>query len=163
MKINSITITKGIVILMGLAVLSICAILIPELGREEAAGKANPAPFWPFLIAAWVLATPIFIALLQTFKLLSFIDKNKAFSKEAVRTLRNIKYCSAVFAVLIFSGAVTLIASAKINSPEEDMPPIFMLGTIITFTASVIATFSAVLERLLKEAISIKSENDLIV
>ncbi|EEK79138.1 hypothetical protein bcere0009_19920 [Bacillus cereus R309803] len=42
-------------------------------------------------------------------------------------------------------------------------PPIGLIGFIIIFAALVIAVFAAILQRLLQEAINIKSENDLIV
>jgi hypothetical protein len=42
-------------------------------------------------------------------------------------------------------------------------PPIGFLGLIIIFASLVIAVFAAILQQLLKEAINIKSENDLTV
>ncbi|EUJ36458.1 hypothetical protein PWEIH_13330 [Listeria weihenstephanensis FSL R9-0317] len=46
---------------------------------------------------------------------------------------------------------------------KTDAPGIMIIGLILTFASIVIATFAAVLQRLLQEAISIKSENDLTV
>ncbi|MBT2674309.1 DUF2975 domain-containing protein [Streptomyces sp. ISL-14] len=42
-------------------------------------------------------------------------------------------------------------------------PPIVLMGLIIIFASLVIAVFAAILQRLLQEAINIKSENDLTV
>jgi len=42
-------------------------------------------------------------------------------------------------------------------------PPIGILGFIIIFASLIIAVFAAILQRLLQEAITIKSENDLTV
>ncbi|MEC2559606.1 DUF2975 domain-containing protein, partial [Bacillus cereus] len=39
-------------------------------------------------------------------------------------------------------------------------PPIGLVGLIIVFASLVIAVFAAILQRLLQEAINIKSEND---
>jgi hypothetical protein len=44
-----------------------------------------------------------------------------------------------------------------------DPPSIMPIGLIIIFASMVIAVFAAVLQKLLKEAIDIKSENDLTV
>ncbi|MGI5826438.1 MAG: DUF2975 domain-containing protein [Patescibacteria group bacterium] len=148
---------------MGIAVISVCGILLPELAREEAVGKANPPVQWPFLIGAWILAIPIFIALREVLKLLKNIDENMAFSKSTIKVLRNIKYCSIVFAVLIALAAISTVIFVRITAPMEDAPPIFMFGFIFTFVSCVIATFVAVLERLLQNAIDIKAENDLTV
>ncbi len=45
----------------------------------------------------------------------------------------------------------------------DDAPGIILLGMVIIFASMVIAVFAAVLQRLLQEAINIKSENDLTV
>ncbi|EAO54385.1 hypothetical protein bthur0014_20190 [Bacillus thuringiensis IBL 4222] len=42
-------------------------------------------------------------------------------------------------------------------------PPIGLVGLIIIFASFVSAVFTAILQRLLQEAINIKSENDLTV
>lgn len=163
MKLNSTTITKGVIYLMGFAVIAVCAILLPELAREEAVGKVNPPTSWPFLLGAWVMSVPIFVALYQSHKLLSYIDNNKTFSSQSVKSLRNIKYCSVIFAILVVLGVMTVVITARIVDPYEDVTPVFTFGFIFTFVSSVIATFTAVLQRLLQEAINIKSENDLTI
>ena len=45
----------------------------------------------------------------------------------------------------------------------DDAPGLILVGMVMVFAPLVIAVFAAVLQRLLKEAIDIKSENDLIV
>jgi hypothetical protein len=156
-------IPKGIIYLMGIAIVGICGILLPELAREEAVGKAHPPAAYPFLIGAWIISLPIFFALYQTLKLLNSIDKNTAFSKVSIKALQNIKICAAIFSAFIIVGAVTVIITARLADPREDVTPIIMLGFICTFTTSIIATFVAVLQKLLEDAITIKKENDLTV
>lgn len=157
------TITRGLVYLMGLAVISIQTILLPELAREEAAGKAHPPVTYPFFVAAWILSIPIFIALWHMLKLLRYFDQGTAFSELSVKALQTIKICAIVFGVLIALSAITTVISVRITDPTEDTPPVLMMGTIVTATSFVIATFVAVLQRLLKQAIAMKSENDLTV
>lgn len=95
---------------------------------------------------------------LQAFKLLTYIDRNKAFSVLSVRALRYIKYCAITICVLIILGIIFVILFI-----EGDRTGVIMMGLICTFASSVIATFAAVLQRLLQEAIDIKSDNDLTV
>ena len=45
----------------------------------------------------------------------------------------------------------------------EDITHIIMMGLIITFGSTVIAIFAGLLQKLLKDAIRMKSENDMIV
>lgn len=46
---------------------------------------------------------------------------------------------------------------------KDDAPALIFVGMVIPFASLVIAVFAAVLQRLLQEAINIKSENDLTV
>ena len=45
----------------------------------------------------------------------------------------------------------------------DDAPGVIFIGLVVPFASMVIAVFAAVLQRLLQEAIDIKSENDLTV
>jgi hypothetical protein len=161
---NSITVTaKGIVYLMGLSVISVCAILLPELAREDTAGKVNPPSSLPFLLGAWLLCLPILIALFYAHKFINLIENSEAFTHKAVRALEVMKYSTIVFSFLLVAIAVTVVALAKMADPTEDVTPVITIGSILTFVSLVIATFIAVLQELLHEAINIRSENDLTV
>ncbi|MGV2643750.1 DUF2975 domain-containing protein, partial [Clostridium perfringens] len=46
---------------------------------------------------------------------------------------------------------------------KDDAPGIILIGMALIFASIVIAVFAAVLQKLLQEAIDIKSENDLTV
>ncbi|MNC71843.1 hypothetical protein D3C75_1228060 [compost metagenome] len=46
---------------------------------------------------------------------------------------------------------------------KDDAPGIIVIGLVIIFASMVIAVFAAVLQKLLKEAIELKLENDLTV
>lgn len=163
MKPGLTLLTRGVIYAMVIAVVAICAILLPELAREEAVGKVNPPSAFPFLIGAWILVIPILLALYQTHLLLNYIENNTAFSHLAVKALQNIKICMIMFSALIVVGAITVIILARIADPHEDVAPIVTIGFIVTFVSSIIATFVAVLQTLLKEAIHMKTENDLTV
>lgn len=161
MKLYIVVIAKAVVYLMGLAVLLVCGILLPEIAREETARHAGNEPLvYPFLIGAWVLAMPVFVALYHTLKLLSYIEESKAFSQHSVKALQNIKRCAVLLSILIVLGAVTVIGWARSVEPSEDVTHVITLGFLFTFASSVVATFAAVLQRLLQEAIVIKTEND---
>lgn len=162
-KLGITTIARSAIYLMGFAIVSIQTIFLPELAREEAAGKVNPPVTYPFFVGAWILSLPVFIALYQILKLTQYIDEQTAFSEQSVTALQTIKYCAIAFSILVVLAAITTVVSVRITAPTEDTPPILLLGTILAGTSSVIATFVAVLQRLLHDAIDMKSENDLIV
>lgn len=149
---------KGIIYFMAASLFAVCAILLPELAREEAMGNPNVGPAIPFLIIAWILAIPIFIALYQTLKLLKYIDIGKAFSERSIKALQNIKLCAIIFSIILIGLAIIAITIAEITDP-----PIMLVSFIITFITSVIYLFAAVLQRLIQNAIDMQKENELTV
>lgn len=50
-----------------------------------------------------------------------------------------------------------------IVAEADDAPGLIIIGLVIIFAATVVAVFAAVLQKLLKNAIAIKSENDLTI
>jgi hypothetical protein len=66
----------------------------------------------PFIIYIYIGSIPFFVGLYQAFKLLNFIDANKAFSQGAVNTLKYMKYAS-----LSLIGFIALaLLSSRSNS-----------------------------------------------
>lgn len=164
MNNRSILFARGVVYLAGIAALAVCFILLPELVREESVEKPiNPYLTYAFFGGAYILATPFFVALYQTLKFLKYIEENKVFSPQSIKTLQDIKTCTIVFAVLIVVAVIVGISLARSVDPGEDVTFIVAFGFIFVFVSSVIAVFVAVLQKLLVEAVTLKSENDLIV
>jgi len=160
MKRVSTTFLKLAVILMGFPVLALCIFLVPEIGNIAA--KLLPEfayikhlVFIPF----YASAIPFYFALYQAFNLLRFIDKNKAFSELSVMALKKIKYC----AITISSLHVLVLPLFFLFADKDDAPGVVIVGLVVPFASIVIAVFAAVLQKLLQEAIDIKSENDLTV
>ncbi|MFD9625839.1 DUF2975 domain-containing protein [Peribacillus muralis] len=151
---------KIAVILIGLPVLALCIFLVPEIARFAVELFPN-IPFLNVLvfIYMYVTAIPFYVALYQALKLLSYIDKNKAFSDLSVMALKKIKYCAMTISSLYVVGMPFFYFMAEL----DDAPGIIVIGLVIIFASMVIAVFAAVLQRLLKNAIDIKSENDLTV
>ncbi len=114
----------------------------------------------PFLWYAYLASVPFFVALYQAFKLLGYIGQNKVFSLSSVKTLRTIKYCAILLSVLILVAVVYI----RIFHNKDDDPAGFVaIGILATFISVVVATAAAVFEKLLQNAVDIKSENDLTV
>lgn len=150
MKQYSTIFLRIAVILIGIPVLALCIFWLPS---------AADYLHYPILIGVYASAITFFFALYQALKLLSYIDKNKAFSQISVKALKYIKYCaitiSIIYAVLI--PFVYPIADA------DDAPGLMGFPVIFIFASIVVGVFAAVLQKLLQDAIDIKSENDLTV
>ncbi len=154
MKQGSTLALKGVVILMGITVLVLCIYVLPNAINSDIAGY-----YKPILIGMYIPAIPFFIALYQTLLLLNYIDESKAFSEFSVKALKNIKYCAIVISILYAAGMPYIFHVAD----RDNSPGVVALGFVIVFASIVVAIFAAVLERLLQDALDIKSENDLTV
>jgi hypothetical protein len=147
-------------ILIGIPVLALCIFLVPELG--DLAAKLLPEfAFIKYLVSIvfYASAIPFYFALYQAFKLLRYIDKNQAFSQISVEALKKIKIC----AITISTLHVLVLPLFYLFADKDDAPGVIFVGLVVPFASMVIAVFAAVLQKLLKEAIDIKSDNDLTV
>ena len=150
---------KVVVVLMGIPVLGLCIFGLPELADFEEWMPERAYLQYPFLIGMYATAVAFFFALYQTLRLLSYIDENNAFSVLSVKALKNIKYCAIAISILYVAEMPVIFLMAQ----TDDAPGLAALGLIIAFASFAVAVFAAVLQKLLKNAIDIKSENDLTV
>jgi hypothetical protein len=147
-------------ILIGIPVLALCIFLVPEIGNVAA--KLLPefvSIKYLVSIVFYASAIPFYFALYQAFKLLRYIDKNKAFSQISVKALKKIKHCAITISIL----HVLVLPLFYLFAEKDDAPGVIFVGLVVPFASMVIAVFAAVLQKLLKEAIDIKSDNDLTV
>ena len=114
----------------------------------------------PFLAYAYIASIPFFVALYQAFKVLGYVRQNKTFSQATVKALRTIKYCAIA---IIGFVAVSVIFMYPMFGDKDDRPTGVFMRILITFPSIVIATAAAMFERILQNAVEIKSENDLTV
>src|SRR3989338_6995087 len=112
----------------------------------------------PFLAYAYIASLPFFVALYQAFTLLGYIGQNKVFAQAAVKALRTIKQCGVMIIGFVAGGLFWIMLS-----DSDDRPPGIVIGIVIAFASLVVTAAAAVFERLLQNAVDIKSENDLTV
>lgn len=161
MKKSSTTFLQIVIVLIGLGTLTA---LLWEPHLEGVNANATTFEIYfkdPFLAYVYIMSIPFFVALYQAINLLGFAGKNNVFSVGAVGALRTIKYCALITAGAIVAADAYLMISAR--STGDDAAGAVMLGVIATFTSIVIATAAAVFQRVLQNAVDIKSENDLTV
>ena len=77
-----------------------------------------------------------------------------------MRALRIIKYCALTTALFIVGAEAYIFIFVR---GTDDVAGGVMMGAFIIFVSTIIATAAAVFERILQNAVEIKSENDLTV
>ena len=113
----------------------------------------------PFIIYGFFASIPFFVALYHGIKLLTYVDQNQVFSEAAVQAVRNIKYSALALSGFIVVGILYIRLFVHGDDPAGPTGA----GIFTTFACIVIATAAAIFERLLKNALDLKSENDLTV
>lgn len=114
----------------------------------------------PFLVYAYLASIPFFVALYNAFTLFSHIGQNSVFSTNSVKALRAIKYCAMSLAVFILGAEAYFFIAVR---GTDDIAGGVMMGLMMVFISSVVATAAAVFEKTLQRAVEMKSENDLTV
>jgi hypothetical protein len=159
-KRSSTIFLQVVIVLIGIVALALM-LWEPHLEGRNAHATVYEIYFNdPFLAYAYTASIAFFVALFQAFKLLGYIGKNEVFSLESVKALRTIKYC-AISLVVTIAGALGYIFIAVRG--KDDIAGGVAMGLVLISVSVVIATAAAVFERLLQNAVDIKSENDLTV
>lgn len=160
MKRSSTLFLQVVIVLIGIGVLTFM-LWEPHLeGRNVNATTFEIYFNDPFLAYVYLGSIAFFTVLYQAFMLLGYIGQNKVFSNNSVKALRTIKF-SAIILVLFILGAEAFLI--LVERGEDDIAGGVMMGLILIFVSSVIATAAAVFEKLLQNAVDLKSENDLTV
>jgi Protein of unknown function (DUF2975) len=150
-KQGSTTFLKVIIFLAGIAVLALC-IWLPVIVVRDAKVHPDTAYFLiPFLVCAYGFCIAFSVALYQAYKLLTYIEKNNAFSELSLKSLWVIKKCAFTVIFLILLGIVSLMVLAKITGDDAAGPiSLSLMGILVT---SIVATFISVLQIPIKNSL----------
>lgn len=160
MKRSSTIFLQCVVVLVGVVALALM-LWEPHLEGRNAHATVTQIYFHdPFLAYAYIASIAFFVALYQAFKLLGYVGRNDVFSQRAVKALRIIKYC-AMSLMACIAGAEAYFWIVQRN--KEDIAGGVMMGLLLIFVSTVVATAAAVSEKTLQSAVDLKSENDLTV
>jgi hypothetical protein len=159
MKRYSTIILRFALFVAGAIVCAICS------GAAWLAIKTDPISefyilSYVLLIGTCLAAIPFFIAVYQSYKLLGYIDTDRAFSELSVKALKIItRSALAEFLICTLGGLPFFYMVAE----KDDAPGLIIIGMVIAGIAFVIFVFASVLNQLLQEAIAMKTENDLTI
>jgi len=160
MKRSSTIFLQVVITLLGVGVLA-ALLWEPQVeGRNVHATQFEIYFKDPFLAYIYLAFVPFFVGLYQAIKMLGYVRRDEAFSPRAVRALRTIKYCAIAVAIFILGAEAYIFIFVR---GTDDVAGGVMMGVFIIFVSAVIGTAAAVFERILQNAVDIKSENDLTV
>ena len=159
MKRISIIFLQAVIVLIGIVALAILVWFPLTEGRATNLDLFS-IYFDPFILYGYAASIAFFVALYKAFKLLGYIGQNKVFSANSVKALKSIKYCAIVLSISIVLAGLYI---RLFHSKEDDPAGFLAMCILTTFVAIVVATAAAIFEKILQNAIDMKSENDLTI
>jgi len=159
MKRISVVFLQAVVVLIGMVALTIL------IWFPLTEGRATNLDLFhiytdPFILYGYAASIAFFVALYKAFRLLGYIGQNQVFSTNSVKTLKSIKYCAIILSILIAAAGLYI----KLFHNKNDDPAGFLgMCALATFVSIVVATAAAIFERMLQNALDMKSENDLTI
>lgn len=159
MKRISIIFLQAVIVLIGLVAL---AILIRFPLTEGRAAHLDLFSIYadPFILYGYATSIAFFVALYKAFRLLGYIGQNQVFSSNAVKALKGIKYCAIILSVFIAAAGLYIMI---FHNKDDDPAGFLTMCAVTTFAAVIVATAAAIFEKILQNAIDMKSENDLTI
>ncbi|MFN0121405.1 MAG: DUF2975 domain-containing protein [Blastocatellia bacterium] len=158
MKRSSTIFLQVVIVLAGIGAIAVM-LWEPQIeGRNAHATQFEIYFRDPFLAYAYIASIPFFTALYQAFRVLGYAGQDNVFSPEAVKALRTIKYCAMSMIGFVIGAEIFIM----MHDSDDRAGGVF-IGILITFGSIVIATAAAMFERVLRNAVELKSENDLTV
>ncbi len=147
-----------VIILIAVAALVVCVFPLPRMIAKEAAKTPDTAwQIYLFLVGAYVQASLFLFALLQGFKLLGYVDRNKAIADLSVRALRHIKHAAIAIGLLMLVG-IAWVMFLSAGTGDDSAGPV-MIGLVGTFAWSVVAAVMMVLQMEVQKVIDTTKSN----
>jgi len=138
-KKGSAIFLKVIIFLVGIAVLTLCIYWIPVLTIRDV--KAHPGgdySLYPLLVCVYGICITFSFGLFHVYKLLTFIERNNAFSESSLTSLKMIKKCAYIAIIFIVLMIISLKVISSISGDDSAGPISISLMSILA-TSIVIA------------------------
>lgn len=160
MKKGSTLFLRLAVVCIGLGVLALCVLLLPLIWTSAYTEYPGSGYAPRAVVAAMYLsAVPFYLGIYKGWRILDAIDANTAFSNQSVHALRTIASCAG-----IISGIYLLsMPFFYIWAQSDDAPGLVVIVLFLVGIPLIISVAVSILQRLLAEAVNIKSENEMTV
>ncbi|QTL47973.1 MULTISPECIES: DUF2975 domain-containing protein [Priestia] len=157
-KPGSTTFLKIIIFLIGIAVLAACIFLLPEAARRDAIERPGDYSLYPLLVCIYGICITFSLAWYQIFKLLTYIEKNNAFSELSLQSLKVIKKCTFTVIFFILLAIVYLRVHAQFTGDDAAGP--ISLGLMGILATSIIAAIVDVFQKPIKNVMDSQPKNN---
>lgn len=155
---------KVIVILFALLLAILLFLVVPTIG-SQAVGRTREAAFlfWPCLVFIWVLGAPVYLMLIEAWKVCCRIDTGQPFCADNAHSFIAIGQYALLDCGLLFMGNVILAAVSAIKQLDIYPPGIPIFSLLLIFIGLAVSVAAATLSHLIYKACAINEENQLTI
>ena len=155
---------KAIVILFAVLLAVLLFAVVPTIGWQAAARTARAAfLFWPCLIFIWVLGAPVYLMLIEAWRVCCRIDSGQPFCSENARSFIAIGQYSLLDCGLLFFGNIALAAVSAVKDLDVYRAGFPIFSLLLIFIGLAVSVAAATLSHLIYKASDINEENQLTI
>lgn len=149
---------KGIIIATAIVGLGIYGLIIPELGKSLVDKYPEFESYYlPWLLFLLSTGIPCYLVLFQGWGVASNIGRNKSFSMENAKHLKNISMLALIDTVYFFIGNIVLCL-LNMNHPG------ILLGSLLVVVLGLVfCVAAAALSHLIEKAARLQDQSDLTI
>ncbi|WP_027963726.1 DUF2975 domain-containing protein [Halalkalibacillus halophilus] len=158
--LNSSFFLKIVLILLSLPIIALAIFGFPFIAEAVAESFPQIGTLEVLVMGyLYVITFPYFLALFQSYRLLTLIDGKETFSDQAINALKVIKICGFWIAGMFLIAMPLVVYMGSVHNAFE----IVIAGSVIIIISIVISAFAFVLQSLLDDVVNSKKENELTV
>lgn len=155
---------KAIIIIFGLLLAVLLFLVVPSVGQRAIAATPEASfLFWPCLIFIWVMGAPVYLMLIEAWKVCGRIRSGVPFCEPNAQSFVAIAQYSVLDCGLLFIGNVVYVA--VVLTKELDVYPVVVpiFSLLLIFIGLAVAVAAATLSHLIYKASDINEENQLTI
>ncbi|RYX78660.1 DUF2975 domain-containing protein [bacterium] len=153
---SSTTVLRLALMCIGLFILGVCIFVLP---RELYLELTTDFDYGFLFLIMYVTTLPFYFALYSIARLLTYVDKKMIFTRASVKAIRHVKLCAYSISAVYALGMPYIFTLGD----ADDAPGIVLLGFMVVLSSFIIATVAGIVQKLVEDALLIKTENDLTV
>jgi len=155
---------KAIIILFGILLAILLFVVVPSVGQRAVADTPEAAfLFWPCLAGIWLMGVPVYLMLIEAWKVCRRIADGRPFCRENARSFVSVgQYCLADCGIL-FTGNVVYAAVTLPKGLDVYPMVVPVLSLLLIFIGLAVAVAAATLSHLVYKASDINEENELTI
>jgi archaellum biogenesis protein FlaJ (TadC family) len=149
------------VIICGVAAVMVAGLFgLPAMVGQETVKDRPGAAYviYLFLTYAIVISVPFFVAVLQGFRLLTYLNTDQGVSESSAGALRQIKISAFAITVLLIAGIVGLMILSR--GKGEDITGVVAPALLLTIAACAVAAIAGAFQKRVQRAVDARSEDD---